>query len=245
MAVGIDAVYQKVLALANKEQRGYITPLEYNLMANQAQLDIFEQYFYDINQQKRMPGDVGSISYIPEHIRYKLLPFISTQSVNGGIDLPMGFFALGRVLVHQGFGDRVVEARKVDYNEASDLLASTFHRKGLQKTPIYTTSPFANSVGFSRIIVYDQRGQVSLTGGPNGVSVEAVSKPSKVEWGYDVIAEKALYNASRSTNFQLHQSEEGPLVIKILELAGITLNKPGIVQIADQEELKTIQQEKQ
>ena len=50
MAVSIDSVYQKVLALANKEQRGYITPLEFNLLANQAQDIIFEQYFYEIKQ---------------------------------------------------------------------------------------------------------------------------------------------------------------------------------------------------
>ena len=43
----IDDVYQKVLAIANKEQRGYITPQEFNLFANQAQMEIFEQYFYD------------------------------------------------------------------------------------------------------------------------------------------------------------------------------------------------------
>ena len=28
--VSIDKVYQKVLAFANKEQRGYITPQEFN-----------------------------------------------------------------------------------------------------------------------------------------------------------------------------------------------------------------------
>ena len=50
MAVSIDTVYQRVLAIANKEQRGYITPQEFNLFANQAQMDIFEQYFYDLNQ---------------------------------------------------------------------------------------------------------------------------------------------------------------------------------------------------
>ena len=32
--VNINNVYQKVLALANKEQRGYITPQEFNLFAN-------------------------------------------------------------------------------------------------------------------------------------------------------------------------------------------------------------------
>jgi len=48
MAVNIDTVYQRVQAIANKEQRGYITPQEFNLHANQAQMDIFEQYFYDL-----------------------------------------------------------------------------------------------------------------------------------------------------------------------------------------------------
>ena len=48
--VSIDKVYQKVLAFANKEQRGHITPQEFNLFADQAQMEIFEQYFYDIDQ---------------------------------------------------------------------------------------------------------------------------------------------------------------------------------------------------
>ena len=60
----IDTVYQKVLAIANKEQRGYVTPQEFNLFANQAQMEIFEQYFYDINQFKRLPGNLTEYSDI-------------------------------------------------------------------------------------------------------------------------------------------------------------------------------------
>ena len=48
MAVSIDTVYQRVLNIANKEQRGYITPQEFNLMANKAQLEIFDSYFHDL-----------------------------------------------------------------------------------------------------------------------------------------------------------------------------------------------------
>ena len=47
-----------------------------------------------------------------------------------------------------------------------------------------------------------------------------------------------------STNFELHQSEETKLVIKILELAGIVINKPGLVTIASQKEANKTQQEK-
>ena len=57
MAIRIDRVYQKVLALANKEQRGYITPQEFNLFADHAQMEIFEQYFYDLSQFIRTPGN--------------------------------------------------------------------------------------------------------------------------------------------------------------------------------------------
>ena len=57
MAISINTVYQRVLAILNKEQRGYLTPVEFNLFANQAQLDIFEQYFYDLNQFSRLPGN--------------------------------------------------------------------------------------------------------------------------------------------------------------------------------------------
>ena len=59
--VNIDTVYQKVLAIANKEQRGYITPQEFNLFADQAQLDIFEQYIYDINQFEKLKVTIQNI----------------------------------------------------------------------------------------------------------------------------------------------------------------------------------------
>ncbi len=51
------------------------------------------------------------------------------------------------------------------------------------------------------------------------------------------------YSSSTSINFQLHDSEEVPLIIKILSLAGVTIKDPGVVQIAKQEEAQKINQE--
>ena len=59
MAISIDTVYQRVLAIANKEQRGYVTPQEFNLMANQAQMSIFESYFYDKNARDRVDPEAN------------------------------------------------------------------------------------------------------------------------------------------------------------------------------------------
>jgi hypothetical protein len=51
--VNINTVYQTVLQILNKEQRGYITPAEFNNLAQQVQLEIFESYFPDGNQLNR------------------------------------------------------------------------------------------------------------------------------------------------------------------------------------------------
>ena len=46
--ININTVYQKVLVLANKEQRGYITPQEFNLLADKAQMEIINNYFHEL-----------------------------------------------------------------------------------------------------------------------------------------------------------------------------------------------------
>ena len=55
MAINVNTVYQTVLSIINKEQRGYLTPAEFNTVGTQVQLDIFEKYFEDLNQQLRVP----------------------------------------------------------------------------------------------------------------------------------------------------------------------------------------------
>ena len=75
MAVSIDNVYQKVLAIANKEQRGYITPQEFNLFANQAQMEIFEQYFYDLNQAERALSNNSQYNDPVKILLEKIQPF--------------------------------------------------------------------------------------------------------------------------------------------------------------------------
>jgi hypothetical protein len=231
--ISIDTVYQRVLALANKEQRGYITPLEYNLLANQAQQLIFEQYFYDLDISKQITTDTTSTSDMVELIENKLTSFTTIQDVDNGTDYPDNY-RTGSVYVLVGTVNH--EAKLVDTNEAKYYLYSQFHRRGLFRNPIYIKS----SISGSDIEVYNHEGLVT-----NGVTCEVISRPEKVEWGYDVINEKALYNASRSVNYQLHESEETELVYKILALAGIIINKPGLAQTAVGLDSSKIQQEKQ
>ena len=57
MAVNVDIVYKTVLLILNKEQRGNLSPDEFNKVATQVQLEIFESYFDTLNQQERRPDN--------------------------------------------------------------------------------------------------------------------------------------------------------------------------------------------
>ena len=52
--VDVNTVYRTVLLIINKESRGYLTPDEFNKTATQVQLEIFNEYFEDLNQQYRV-----------------------------------------------------------------------------------------------------------------------------------------------------------------------------------------------
>ena len=82
MAIPVNTVYPTVLSILNKEQRGYLTPYEFNKIATQVQLEIFEKLFEDLNQYTRMPKtDVEFASRI-DHAREELEIFIVNNNAS-------------------------------------------------------------------------------------------------------------------------------------------------------------------
>ena len=55
-----DSVYKTVLNILNKENRGYVTPAEFNTLAKQAQNEIFEGYFSSRNYAITNSSDYSS-----------------------------------------------------------------------------------------------------------------------------------------------------------------------------------------
>jgi len=230
--VNIDTVYQRVLTIANKEQRGYITPLEFNLMANQAQLDVFEQYFYDKNQNEKIPGNDTDYSDVSGMLNEKISMFETFGNIGGGTQLPNDLYRLNTVNIDVLGNGNIREAEYVDHQDwtrlrHSPLTAATNDR------PVYTRD--SNGV----FVIAANNEQVFAN-----ITCNYIRQPNKVEWGYDVVNEMALYQPATSVNFEHHPSDETELVMKILELAGIIINKPGLVQIAGNEDIQKIQQEK-
>jgi len=234
MAVNIDTVYQRVLAIANKEQRGFITPQEYNLFANQAQMDIFEQYFYDLDQFLKMPGNDSTYADMVDIIKEKIDIFENyrtaiTMNSSGRGSFPSGYYRMGELYYNCPSLSRYVEIEKINQNEIHHI----------QNSPL--TSPNAEMPVYVQISGTAIQTYPTIT---SGVVCNYISRPSSVNWSATVVLGESLYNANASTNFQLHDSEESELVIKVLELAGITIKDPQLYPIAAQEEAQNVQQEK-
>jgi len=239
MAVNIDTVYQRVLAIANKEQRGYITPQEFNLFANQAQMDIFEQYFYDLDQFMKMPGNDSTHSDMVDIINEKIDVFERNSQ-----PVVMSASGVGTLPVHYRIGElytnkcgSYVEIEKINQNELYHILNSPLTNPTISR-PVYVRNQ-TTANGERAIQIYP-----TTIDNNDTVVCNYIAKPQQVEWSSTTVLGEELYNVTNSDNFELHDSEESELVIKILELAGITIKDPQLYPIAAQEEAQNVQQEK-
>lgn len=242
MAISVDSVYQRVLGILNKEQRGYVTAQEFNLFANQAQEDLFEQYFYDINQFGRIPGNSTEYSDMLNLLNEKINIFeTSAQPTRTGsfFDEPTDLYRLGTVVYKNTtttpFGapsTESIEAERINANEFLYINSSPL-TKPKNVRPVFV----ANTNG---IRVY---GNSEITNVAE-VEFQYIKKPAKVQWAYQIVFNEPLYDAANSVNFELHPSDETELVIKILELSGILIKDLNLYQVMNQEEQETIQQEK-
>jgi hypothetical protein len=235
--VNIDKVYQRILAIANKEQRGYITPQEFNIFANQAQMDIFEQYFYDLNAFSRIPGNDTTYADMLDLLNEKIDIFERFRQVvaiaAGAVGTLPAHYRMGELSLDNAGDGTYVEIEKINQNELNHIINAPLIAPTVSR-PIYIHT------GENAIQVYP------ITIAPN-VTCNYIARPATVRWGYTIVNDQALYNSSATytTHFELHASEETDLVIKILAISGITIKDPQLYPIATAEDTKNEQQEKQ
>jgi len=250
MAVSVDTVYQRVLAILNKEQRGYVTPQEFNLFANQAQLDIFEQYFYDINQFGRVPGNDTEFSDMLNILNEKINLFEANGAMTYNASFywqtPADLYRLGTIVYGNTVTSKslyptpntvvntttLVEAERINYNEYL-MINQSEYLKPTNSRPVFV----ASTDGYK---VYGAAGELIT-----GVTCNYIKKPTEAAWGYQMVYGEALYDATTSVDFELHDSEETELVIKILGFAGLSTKEIQMYQVANSIEVQTSQQEKQ
>ena len=244
--VNVNAVYQTVLLILNQQQRGYITPDEFNKIGTQAQLSMFEAYASDLNQQYRLPQNDTEYANRIKNIEDKLQFFQRTATPT--YDAATGTFI---TLDFTDFIDPAINAPNPvvvgtlgttndvlyrlgtvfykDYdlgqytqpNELRQLLLSPLTQP-TEKFPLYT---YENNV----LRIYPSSIQSDIT-------FTYLAKPNDVVWGFQLGAQGQYeYNQQSSVQFGLDQSEQEELILRILSYAGVIIQDPAIVQAATQQ----------
>jgi hypothetical protein len=264
MAISVDSVYKTVLLILNKEQRGYLTPDEFNKIGTQVQLEIFEKYFEDLSQLMRVPNNDSEYGDRIKSINEKLdimQSYASALEYNDTVTpaspyflLPGDTYKLGTVIYN---GE--TEVQSVQRNEFLLINRSKLTKPTIQQ-PVYVLEDTdLDSVGniCNKIYAYPS----TITGtfnvfnntGTSDLAASYIKKPSDVKWGYTLgslgqfIYNPAVFNSSvlnGSTDFDLHETEQSEVVLKILLYAGVVIRDPQLIQIAEQQIAKDEMSEK-
>ena len=233
--INVNSVYQTVLLILNQQQRGYITPDEFNKIGTQAQLTIFEAYASDLNQQYRTQQNDTEYSNRIKNIEEKLQFFQRTAPIPYdavAANFPLLDFAVLDAPVVIGTTDTLYRLGSVFYkdydlgqyvqpNELKQLILSPLTQP-TEKFPIYT---YENNV----LRLYPS----SIT---SGVTFTYLAKPKDVLWGSSLGPQGQYeYNQQASIQFELDQTEQDELILRILAYAGVILQDPSIIQAASQQ----------
>jgi hypothetical protein len=227
----INDVRNTVLSIISKDNRGYITPDEFNLFAKQAQLEIFEQYIYSysnsINKQNaRMFGE--GYTDVPKNIGEVIDEFSVLVSLSYSAPYflpPANYYYLERVMYNNN-----IEVEKVSQRKISALLSSNLTAPDVSY-PVYTLQE-------TGVIVYP-------TTIVNNITTQYIRYPKDPVWSYtNISAGQPVFNASAFNyqDFELPLSDFANLVVKILQYAGLSIREAEVVSAAKSEEIQDSQQ---
>jgi len=222
-----------------------MTPDEFNKTATQVQLDIFEQYFDDLNQQLRVPQadydytdrqvnlddqistfkclgtcvGTGGVYSLPSVDSFTTVSVVYNDNPQAG---EFAFYRVGTLTYEPGGTTLPVEIER--------LQRSDFYE--IQKSEL--TLP---SVNFP-VYLYES-GQIRTLPSnlPGDVKATFIRKPLNVKWAFTVGGQgQYIYDPSTaSQNFELESNEQVNVILRILQYSGIIIRDPQIVQAAASE----------
>jgi hypothetical protein len=229
----INDVRNIVLSILNKENRGYVTPSEFNLYAKQAQLDIFENYTFlysnAINKQNaRLHGE--GYTDIPKNIGEVIDSFsersvLSYSGLTGYYSAPDDYYFLEKLLYNNSKEVEKVSHRKINYLVNSNLTAPT------TSYPVYTLEN-------DGILIYP-------TSIISNVTAQYIRYPKDPNWTSTSLTNgDPLFNPSVAgyQDFELPNSDFANLVVKILYYSGVQIREEQVTAAAKGEEVQDAQQ---
>jgi len=254
MAINVNTVYTTVLSILNKEQRGYLTPYEFNQAATQVQLSIFEKYFQDLDKQLRIPQNDFDYSNPIINMDDVMSTFKCFGSLTGGTS---GEFGLPTTDTLTG--------KTIVYNDQPSSTEFAFYRLGtvtsesgtkpiqierLQRDPFYNIDRSDLTAPSSNFPVYLFE-NLEIKVKPNTITTDVkttfIRKPRDVVWAYSVNAALGNYvyapTASGtgiipdagSQDFEISSNQQTEAILGILKYAGVVIRDPQIIQEASRE----------
>lgn len=239
MAINVNTVYTTVLSILNKEQRGYITPEEFNKLGTQVQLEIFENYFEDLNQQLRVPQTDSEYANRRKNIDNCISIFKTvgntTYDASGGYFLPPSdLHRIGTVI----YKDEK-ELQRVERNEFLNINLSPLTKPTTQ-FPVYLYEQTVQGTGGANTGETHIFVKPTTITSASDITVSYIRKPNNVNWGYQQLGGGTwtsgpyIYNPATSTQFELDNTEQAEVILRILAYAGVVIRDPQIVQAASQ-----------
>ena len=179
MAINVNEVYKTALLILNKEQRGYVTPNEFNKIATQVQLQMFENYAEELNQQLRVPQADSDYSDRIMNTDEKLSIFKSfgdatydnvVTPTTPYYTLPSDLYRLGTV-VYTGLNNSEVELQRLQRHDFYNI----------QKSLLTASTKYFPTYLYENERIYVKPDSIN-----SGVSVNYLRKPKDPRWGYSV-----------------------------------------------------------
>lgn len=245
----INSVRNTVMFLLNKDNRGYVSPSEFDYFAKQAQLEIFEQYFSDyakaiaLQNARKKAQNYGDIA---QHIQNKIDKFYTNATLayrdqsatspgeeQDYFDLPTNLYKLINITYQGGFGTSTQMGGGVVVQPVAphkfDMIVNSNYTQPTVTYPVYVRSAD---------IIYIRPLSIQ-----SSVQANYIRKPSDPHWGYTTVGGDPVYNSTNSTDFEISEEDETELVIKICKYAGLSIREADIVQVTAQQEQMTYAKE--
>lgn len=248
----INSVRNTVLSVLNKNNYGYITPSDFNLLAKQAQHNLFVNMINEYNMvvtkenlRRSGTGYANSKWNVEMNIEEFLVTGKAlTPSSNNVYYMPSlattgdVAFNISKVLCYRIEGENKIflgEADKISNNKISLLNNSTIVSPS-ERYPVF-------SVALDKMTIYP-----ASISGAGAVEADYIRFPKDPKWTYISIGNgEPVFDQSQSDyqDFEIGIVYENKLVLEILALAGIEIRELQVAQFADSEQNSQNQQAQQ
>lgn len=221
----IDLVYKTLQTIINKENNGYVSPTEFNLLANKVQEEIFREYFEDENRDKNRDNrgltnkGYGNLDFNQRQLISQFSDKKTISLFDSKIALPTDLYLIedDGVTSPEGTVIEEIERGAISYLLKSSSKPTTLY-------PVYER--YSNFIE-----IYPS----TIT----SCVVRYIRKPKPPVWTYSVVGGKEMFNPSNTSyqDFELHSSEFSNIILRMLSAFSINLRELEITKIA--EELKS------